>query len=151
MKSWSHSSPFYMALLLNFSGRSTFSISSWVKSVTWFLFHWRQHNKFGELWKPYIPGVIWMWCFVLYTIGNINHGKNVLGHLSRFFLFIVPRAREMNADIYTFCTWRSSLYGNYITQLPHQTMLRDVACGLKTWSRSTLYKGEKGDDFNWWL
>ena len=27
---------------------------------------------------------------------------------------------------------------------PHQTMLRDVAYGLTTWSRSTLYKGGRG-------
>ncbi len=40
-----------------------------------------------------------------------------------------------------FCTWRSSLYGNYIPPLPYQTMLRGLACGLETWSRSTLYKG----------
>ncbi len=41
-----------------------------------------------------------------------------LGHLSQFFLFIVPLAPEIWMLIFIlFCAWRSSLYKNYIPPL----------------------------------
>ena len=91
---------------------------------------------------------IWSWNLTY----SYNHGKNVLGHLSQFFLFIVPLAREIWTLIFIlFCTWRSSLYKNYIPPLSPPNNVEGCSIRPDNMISINIVQGGKGDDFNWWL
>ncbi len=64
---------------------------------------------------------------------SLQSWKKCVGTLESIFpLYCATDERNLNADIYTCFTWRSSLYGNYIPLLPPPNNVEDVACGLET-------------------
>ncbi len=53
--------------------------------------------------------------------------------------------------ILLFCTWRSSLYGNYIPPLPRPNNVEGCSMRPGNMIPINIVQGGKGNDFNWWL
>ena len=76
---------------------------------------------------------------------DYNHGKNVLEHLSQFSSLLFHWCAEFECWYFIFFVHRGQAFmATTFLPFPHQTMLRDVAYDLTTWSQSTLYKGGRG-------